>query len=47
VAYVAAGAHEVWIVYPKSRRCEFHGPRGLLESSAYAIDLAGLFDEPQ
>lgn len=44
-AYLAAGAHEVWIVYPQSKRCEFHGPRGLLESSAYPVDLAGLFDD--
>ena len=45
VAYLAAGAQEVWIVYPQSKRCEFYGPRGLLESSAVAVDLAGLFDE--
>jgi Uma2 family endonuclease len=44
-AYLAAGAHEVWIVYPQSQRCAFHGPQGLLESSAYAVDLAGLFDD--
>lgn len=44
-AYLAAGAHEVWIVYPQSRRCEVYGPEGLLESSAYPIDLTGLFDD--
>lgn len=44
-AYLAAGAVEVWIVYPKAKRCEFHRPDGLLESSAYAVDLAGLFDD--
>ena len=42
-AYLASGAHEVWIVYPQSKRCEFHGPQGRLERSAYAVDLAGLF----
>jgi Uma2 family endonuclease len=44
-AYLAAGAREVWIVYPKSKRYELHGPQGLLESSAYAIDWTSLFDE--
>jgi Uma2 family endonuclease len=42
-AYLAAGAHEVWIVYPQSKRCEFHGGQGLLESSSFAVDLSGLF----
>lgn len=45
IAYLAAAAREVWIVYPKSKRCEVHGQQGLLESSAYAVDLIGLFDE--
>lgn len=44
-AYLGAGAHEVWIVYPQSKRCEFHGAQGLLERSAYAVDFTGLFDE--
>lgn len=44
-AYLAAGAVEVWIVYPKSRRCELYGANGLLEASAYAVDLTGLFDD--
>jgi Uma2 family endonuclease len=43
-AYFAAGAQEVWIVYPQSKRCEFHGKEGLMQRSAYAVDLAGLFD---
>lgn len=42
-AYLATGAHEVWIVYPKSKRCEFHGAQGPLERSAHAVDLGGLF----
>jgi Uma2 family endonuclease len=42
-AYLEAGAQEVWIVYPQSRRCEFHANRGLLQSSAYAVDLSNLF----
>ena len=43
-AYLAAGAKEVWIVYPQTKRWELHGPSGLMQSSAYAVDLAGLFD---
>lgn len=42
-AYLAAGAQEVWIVYPKSERCEFHDRQGRLERSSYAVDLSGLF----
>lgn len=42
-AYLAAGAEEVWIVYPKSKRCEVYGPHGLLPRSAYPIDLIGVF----
>lgn len=42
-AYLAAGAHEVWIVYPKSKRCEFHGTQGSLQRSAFVVDLSGLF----
>jgi Uma2 family endonuclease len=42
-AYFASGAHEVWIVYPQSKRCEFHDKQGLLERSSYAVDLSGLF----
>jgi Uma2 family endonuclease len=43
-AYLAAGAEEVWVVYLQSKRCEFYGAQELLERSAYAVDLAGLFD---
>ncbi len=45
-AYLAHGAEETWIVYPKSKRCEFHGKEGLLERSRYPVDLADLFDTP-
>jgi Uma2 family endonuclease len=44
-AYLAAGAKEVWLVYPQSKRFELHGTAGLLERSAFAVDLSGLFDE--
>lgn len=44
-AYLAAGAHEVWIVYPQSKRIEFYTSEGLVPSSAYAVDLTGLFDD--
>lgn len=43
-AYFSAGAEEVWIVYPQSKRCEFYGKRGVLQRSAYPVDLSGLFD---
>jgi Uma2 family endonuclease len=43
-AYLAAGAEEVWIVYPQSKRCEFYGKAGLLERSAYAVELSDLFE---
>jgi Uma2 family endonuclease len=42
-AYLAAGAEEVWLVYPQSKRCEFYGPQGLLSGSAYGVDLRDLF----
>ena len=42
-AYLAAGAEEVWLVYPQSKRCEFYGAQGLLPRSAYAVDLRDLF----
>lgn len=44
-AYLAAGAREVWIVYPQSKRYQFYGKAGLMERSDYAVDLAGLFDQ--
>jgi Uma2 family endonuclease len=43
-AYLAAGAEEVWLVYPTSRRCEFYGNEGLLPRSAYPLDLGDLFE---
>lgn len=42
-AYLAAGAHEVWIVFAKSKRCEIRGKQGVLPRSVYAVDLAGVF----
>jgi Uma2 family endonuclease len=42
-AYLACGALEVWWVFTKSKRCEFHAPGGRMRSSAYAVDLADLF----
>lgn len=41
--FLAAGAEEVWIVYPQSRRCERHGPHGPLSASRYTVELSGLF----
>ena len=42
-AYLVAGAEEVWIVFPQSKRCEFYGQQGLLPASRYAVDLADIF----
>jgi len=42
-AYLEAGAEEVWVVFPHSRRCEFHGRDGLMERSRHAIDLGDIF----
>jgi|SRR5437762_3584830 len=43
-AFLAAGAQEVWIVYPKSKRCEVYGKQGLIERSRFPVDLPRLFD---
>jgi Uma2 family endonuclease len=43
-AYLAAGAEEVWIVYPQSKRCEFYGRQGPLPRSAFAVELSSLFE---
>jgi Uma2 family endonuclease len=42
-AFLAAGAEEVWIVYPESRRWECYRNSGLAQSSRYGVDLGGLF----
>ena len=42
-AYLAVGAREVWLAYPKSKRCEFYGQGGLLPNSAYRVELGNLF----
>jgi Uma2 family endonuclease len=43
-AYLAVGAFEAWIVYPQSKRFEFFSAGGKSASSAFAVDLSGLFD---
>lgn len=42
-AYLASGAQEVWIVYPESKECEFYGPRGKMDETAFPVDLSALF----
>ena len=42
--YLAAGAEEVWIIYPRSKRCEIHTQAGLKERSRFPVDLTDLFD---
>ncbi len=44
-AYLGAGAVEVWIVYPDSKRIERSGPAGMLDRTSFSIELAGLFDQ--
>ena len=43
-AYLAAGAHEVWLVYPQSKRFEYYGKDGLMPRSGFAVNLDGLFE---
>ena len=42
-AFLAAGAEEVWIVYPQSKRCAFYGSQGPVQQSRYAVDLTDVF----
>jgi len=44
VAYFAAGATEVWIVFSQSRHFELHGNTGLLSASSFPVTLDNLFD---
>lgn len=43
-AYLAAGAEEVWLVFPKSKRVEIYNTEGLIPTSRYPVDLAGIFE---
>ena len=42
-AYLAAGAEEVWLVFPKTKRVEYHNKQGMSPGSRYAVDLTDLF----
>lgn len=42
-AYLGAGAEEVWILYPQSKRRELHGKQGPIQHSRHAVDLADVF----
>ena len=42
-AFLACGASEVWIAFPKSKRIEFHGAEGVKQGSQYTVDLAEIF----
>ena len=42
-AYLAAGADEVWLVFPKSKRIEYHTRQGIIPSSRHAVDLSDIF----
>jgi Uma2 family endonuclease len=44
MAYLSVGAQEVWIVLMQSKRCAFYGKQGLVERSAFDVDLSRLFD---
>ena len=43
-ACLGAGAVEVWLVYPISKRYEFFNSAGLSTGSRYPVDLDGIFD---
>jgi Uma2 family endonuclease len=43
-AYLATGAEEVWLVFTKSKRVEIHNKQGLIPTSRYPVDLAGIFE---
>lgn len=43
-AYLDAGAKEAWIVFPRSKRVEFHDRSGAIAASSFAVDLSTLFD---
>jgi Uma2 family endonuclease len=43
MAYVNAGAHEAWLVYPDTRRVEVYGPQGPMISTTFAVDIDALF----
>jgi len=43
-AYLAAGANEVWIAYPQTKRFEFFRAEGKAAHSRYAVELSGVFD---
>ncbi len=42
---LAAGAKEVWFVFPERRRVEFYGPEGLHRKSEFNVDLKGFWLE--
>lgn len=44
MAYVRAGAHEAWLVYPESRRVEIYGRNGRSPATSLAVDIATLFE---
>ena len=43
-AYLDAGATEAWIVFPRSRRIEYHAMSGAMDRSAFSLDLSKVFD---
>jgi Uma2 family endonuclease len=43
-AYLDAGATEAWLVFPRSKRVEFHGRSGPALASSLTVDLSTLFD---
>jgi hypothetical protein len=42
-AYVAAGAREAWIVFPRAQLVEVHGVEGMRATTSFPIDPATLF----
>lgn len=42
--YLDIGATEAWIVFPRSRRIEFHGKAGTMDRTGFSLDLSTVFD---
>lgn len=43
MAYVNAGAHEAWLMFPDTRRVEIYGRQGLMAATAFDVDVDSLF----
>ena len=44
LAYISAGAQEVWLVFPRSRQIEMYDERGPIEESRFQVECARFFE---